>query len=112
MEISIFMGIRIHQKSPDLLSFDRAHAILYSTPRFAGPLDSDNRVLLACKFMVIDEEFLDLTDKFLAEIINVFHVGIAMIFLLNADDAIVAFPVFSLALFTLDDSYYSAFQKT
>ena len=39
------------------------------------------------------------------------YVRVAMIFLLNGNNAMVAFSIFLLTLFSLDNSYHSAFQK-
>jgi hypothetical protein len=62
--------------------------------------------------VVVHEELFEFLDKFLAQIIHVLDVRVAVICLFNGNDVVVAFAVFLLALFAFDDANGTASQET
>lgn len=68
-----------------------------------GPRTSRNAVLLSAQLVVVHEKLFKLFCEFLTQVLDVFHMSMAVIFFLDRHDSVVAFTILFLPLFALDD---------
>jgi hypothetical protein len=76
--------------------FQGPHSVLHPSSRFAGSFDVENPIFLACKLVIVNEKPFEFFHELLSEVIDVFYVRVAVIHLLDSDDAIVTPDFFPL----------------
>lgn len=90
---------------------ERVDPIFHSAACLAGTFDVEDAVLLAFELVVVDEELNEFLDELLAQVVDVLDVSVAVIHLLDGDDAIVAVCLLAPSLLALDDADGAAFEK-
>src|ERR1700676_1253742 len=81
-----------------------ANPLFNSLSGVTGSTDGKHPELFCAQLMIVDEEFFELTQEQLTQVVHMLDVGKAVIFVRYRDNSVVPFFVFLVVLLAFDDS--------